>query len=62
MSHALALAHPDRETWTATCSCGRWESRFTLDDVPLERGGDLQSIAAEELRRRHQEHLAVSSG
>lgn len=59
MNHELELAHPDRETWTARCSCGRWKSRFTLDDVPLDRVGDLQSIAAEELGRRHQEHVAA---
>ena len=56
-NHALELAHPDRETWTARCSCGRWQRSFSLDDVPLESNGDLKSIAAEALGRRHQEHI-----
>lgn len=58
--HELELAHPDRETWTARCSCGQWVSRFSLDDVPLDRGGDLLSIATADLERRHREHVAAA--
>ena len=59
MKHELRLDHPDRETWTGACSCGRWRSRFTLEDVPIDATGDLQTAAQEELGRRHDVHAAA---
>jgi hypothetical protein len=59
MEHQLELHHPDRETWTAICSCGRWSSRFALFDIAIDQTGDLKTIASVELQKRHQVHVAV---
>ena len=58
MKHELLLEQRDRETWVATCSCGQWQSRFTLDDVPIDQTGDLKTIATAELEQRYRKHIA----
>lgn len=57
--HRLRLHHSTRVILAATCSCGRWTSQFSLNDVPVERTGDVNASAARELCRRHQVRVAA---
>lgn len=56
-NHQLRIEHPDRETYSGKCTCGRWTSTYSLDDIPLETNGVLEVIALDELTRQHDEHL-----
>lgn len=58
MTHRLLIEHPDRFTYRAECTCGEWESTLRLDDIPMETTGVFETIATEELTKRHRRHLA----
>lgn len=59
MQHDLRMDHLTRQTWAAYCSCGRWSSYFTLDDVRIDQPGGLTTFVEEGLAQKQAVHVAA---